>query len=112
MRALRLVVYAILLVDVCLFVLSFVPWFSGVNRKFNAGPGVADHLFGSRTVGGWRGDVVWMVGSTLLLAVAFIFLSLNRSGEASGGRILKLCGAWIIVVFPIYMAWVVMHMMG
>ena len=92
-------------VDFALFVLLFVPAFSGIGRQQ---PGVADRLWGAYRVAGWRADVVWVCGSTVFILLAAI-------GPASLRGVSRLtatlCRLWM-GCFVVYAGYVVLHMFG
>ena len=57
--------------NLVLIALSWSAWFEGTATRV----GAVDHLFGSFRLGGFRADVVWLVLSTLAIALAVCFLS-------------------------------------
>jgi len=93
-----------LAVDFVLFVLSFIPAFSGIGPA----PGIADRLLGNYRFGGWRADVVWMCASSVfIIAIGLRWIRENRSANVT--RI-----AWFLwlACFPIYLIYTVIHMFG
>ena len=68
MKTLDWILRVVLAIDFALFILSFIPAFSGVGRE----PGVADRLWGDLRIEGWRADVVWVCASTLFIMIAAI----------------------------------------
>jgi hypothetical protein len=108
-RVLGWVLCAVIAVNFMLFVLTFVPAFSGIGRN----PGLADRLWGSHTVGGWRADVVWVVTSTVVI----FFLGLAYAASPSAKRspayklIVTSCAVWL-GCFIVYVVYVFIHMMG
>ncbi len=94
----------VLTVDLALFVLTFVPAFSGIGPA----PGLADRLWGSVRFGGWRADVVWMCGSTVLIVAG----GLRGIGEHGPRRTTSvLCWSWL-PCFVVYLGYIVVHMFG
>src|ERR1700733_5586592 len=68
----------LLAVNYALFVLTFIPAFSGIGRN----PGLADRLLGNYRFGGWRADVVWMCASSVfIIATGIIWIRGNRSAN-------------------------------
>lgn len=96
---------SILLANLVLLGLSFVPAFSGVGER----PGLADRLWGEIRFGGWRADVAWMFGSTLLLLTAGVVLRTREPGARQ--QTSMLCVLWL-PCFVLYMFYVVSHMFG
>jgi hypothetical protein len=91
-------------VDFVLLVLTFVPVFSGIGQD----PGLADRWWGSARVGGWRADVAWMCGSSLLVLVG------GLPGGAELGlrrRTVVVCRLWL-PCFVLYVGYTVFHMFG
>jgi|SRR6185437_4114003 len=104
MRIVGWVLRGLLAVDFALFVLAFIPAFSGIGPE----PGIADRLWGNYRFGGWRADVVWMCASSVFIIVAgFPWIRESRSAKIT--RI-----AWFLwlACYPIYMFYIVIHMFG
>jgi hypothetical protein len=94
----------LLAVDFALFVLSFIPAFSGIGPE----PGITDRLLGNYRFGGWRADVVWMCASSVfIIVIGLRWIRENRSANIT--RI-----AWLLwlACFPIYLIYTVIHMFG
>jgi hypothetical protein len=53
------------------FALSFVPKFEGTAKS----AGIADKLFGAYTVGTFRADFAWLIGSTMVIFLATIYFA-------------------------------------
>ena len=65
-------------VDFVLFVLTFIPAFSGIGSE----PGLADRILGNYRFGGWRADVAWMCASSVfIVAVGLPWIRENRSAK-------------------------------
>ena len=94
----------VLAVNVALFVLSFFPAFSGLGPT----PGWADRLWGNYRLGSWRADFVWMCMSTVLLSVAGLPRTRDRSARTTTRM---LCWAWL-ACFAIYLCYTLLHMFG
>lgn len=95
---------AIIGVNLLLFVLSFVPAVSGIGPE----PGLADRFWGSARVAGWRADVVWMVGSSLLILAG----TSRWTREASARKTTTLlCWAWLPLCV-VYLGYSLTHMFG
>jgi hypothetical protein len=95
---------SLLAVDFSLFILTFIPAFSGIGPE----PGLADRLLGNFRFGGWRADVVWICASSvLIIATGLAWIRENRSAKIT--RI-----AWFLWLgcFPFYLFYVVIHMFG
>lgn len=84
--------------------LTFVPAFSGIGPT----RGVADRLWGDIRLGGWRADVVWMCGTTILIAAGVM----RWTGQPGAQKTTcTLCLFWL-PCFAFYLAYIVMHMFG
>ena len=104
MRDVDWLIRGLLAINVALFILTFIPAFSGVGQ----GPGVADRLWGSVRFGGWRADVVWMLVSSIVI----LFGGLRRTAERGAEKTTSnLCWAWLACLF-FYLCYAVMHMFG
>ena len=98
------IIRGLLAINAALLVLTFVPAFSGTG----AAPGLADRLWGNYRYGGWRADVVWMCGSTVVILVGGLRPTVEVGAERTTSR---LCWAWLVCFF-FYLGYVVMHMFG
>jgi hypothetical protein len=104
MRIFGWILRGLLAVDFALFVLTFIPAFSGIGQE----PGLADRLLGNYRFGGWRVDVAWMCASTVFI----IALGLPWTRENRSAKITRIaCFVWI-ACFPIYLFYIVIHMFG
>ncbi|MBB5061428.1 phosphoglycerol transferase MdoB-like AlkP superfamily enzyme [Granulicella aggregans] len=74
--------------------LSWSAWFEGNATRV----GAVDHLFGSFRLGGFRADVVWLVLSTLAIALAGL-LSLLKVRNSQKARIDALLCAVEVLAF-------------
>ena len=109
MRVLGWIICAVIAVNFILFVLTFVPAFSGFGEQ----PGLADRLLGNYRFGGWRADVVWVFASTV--AILILGLAYTQSTSVKGGRAYKLVVTSCTVClgcFVLYVGYVFIHMMG
>ena len=104
MRATDWIIRGLLVVDGLLFILSFVPAFSGIGPE----PGLADRIWGHDPSGGFRGNVVWMCVSTVVILVGGLRPTAEPGAERTTS---KLCFAWL-ACFVVYLGYVVMHMFG
>ena len=109
MKAVPWLIGVIIAVNFILFVLTFIPAFSGIG----AGPGLADRLWGDYRFGGWRADIVWVVTSTAGILILALAYSQSTSAKGAGARklVLATCAVWL-VCFLAYARYVLMHMMG
>jgi hypothetical protein len=105
MRALDWIIRGLLAADGLLFILTFIPAFSGIG---NGGPGLADRIWGHDPSGGWRGEVVWMCLSTVVILVGGLRPTAEPGAERTTSN---LCWAWL-ACFVVYLGYVVMHMFG
>jgi hypothetical protein len=103
MRAIDWIIRGLLVVDGVLFILSFIPAFSGVGPE----PGLADRIWGHDS-GGFRGDVVWMCLSTVVILVGGLRPTAEPGAERTTSN---LCWAWL-ACFVVYLGYVVTHMFG
>jgi len=104
MRNFGWILRGLLAVDFALFVLTFIPAFSGIGQE----PGLADRLLGNYRLGGWRADVVWMCASSvLIIAIGLPWIRENRYAIIT--RI-----AWFLwlACFSFYLIYIVIHMFG
>jgi hypothetical protein len=80
--------------NLVLIALSWSAWFEGTATRV----GVVDHLFGSFRLGGFRADVVWLVLSTVAIAVAGL-LSLLKVRNSQTAQINALLCAVEVLAF-------------
>ena len=79
------------------FALSFVPKFEGTAKS----AGIADKLFGAYTVGTFRADFAWLIGSTMVIFLAtFHFAKFSKDDPRA--RLDVLLGRTWTVAFVIY----------
>jgi hypothetical protein len=104
MRILGWILRGLLAVNFALFVLTFVPAFSGIGP----GPGLADRLFGNYRFGGWRADVAWMCASSVFIIAA----GLARINENRSAKITRIAWYVWLACIPCYLLYVVLHMFG
>jgi hypothetical protein len=98
------VLRTVIALNLLLFALPFVPGFSGIGPA----PGLADRLWGNARLAGWRADVVWMAGSSLLILAG----TSRWTGEASARKTTAiLCLAWL-PLFVVYLGYTLIHMFG
>ena len=91
-------------VNFTLFLLSFIPAFSGIGPE----PGVADRLWGNYRLAGWRADVVWMCASTVIIGTG----SLRSTSERGPRRMTSIiCRVWL-ACFVVYLSYTLLHMLG
>lgn len=69
MKALDRIVRGVLVINFLLFILSFIPAWSGIGQRQ---PGFSDRLWGAHLLYGWSADFLWVCASTLFIAVASI----------------------------------------
>ena len=98
------VLRAVLALDFLLLVLAFVPAFSGIGPE----PGLAERLWGNVRLGGWRADVVWMVGSSVFILAGALRGTTERGARRTTSL---LCWAWL-PLFVIYVGYTLIHMFG
>lgn len=104
MRFFGWILRGFLAVDFALFVLTFVPAFSGIGPE----PGLADRLLGNYRLAGWRADVVWMCASSVfILAVGLHWIRENRSAN-----ITRIALYLWLTCFPFYLLYMIIHMFG
>ena len=104
MRAIGWIIRALLAVNFALFLLTFIPAFSGIGAE----PGLADRLWGNYRFDGWRADVVWMCASTMFIfATGLMWIRKNRSARIT---IIAFC-LWL-VCFLFYLYYITFHMFG
>jgi hypothetical protein len=101
-----LMLRGMLAVNFALFVLTFIPAFSGIGP--GSEPGLADRLWGRVRLDGWRVDVVWVCLSTAAVCVGGL-----RSAQTPGPRATTtiLCRVWL-VCFGFYFNYIFVHMLG
>ncbi len=80
--------------NLVLIALSWFPWFEGTETRV----GAVDHLLGAFRLGGFRADVVWLVLSTGVIALAG-FLSLLQARGSRTARINALLCAVEVLAF-------------
>lgn len=87
----------IVLFNLAIVATSWSRWFSGDASHV----GVVDRVLGNLRLGGFRVDVVWLVLSTGLLAVAFLYFVSQgiRSREARMNAAFCLCGVVAFCLF-------------
>lgn len=94
----------LLAVDFVLFVLTFIPAFSGIGPE----AGLADRLLGNYRFGGWRADIVWMCASSVLI----IATGLPRIRENRSAKVTRIAWCLWLTCFPFYLFYIVLHMFG
>jgi hypothetical protein len=104
MRAIGWILRGLLALNFALFLLTFIPAFSGIGPR----PGLADRLWGDHTFGGWRADVAWKCASTILIFAAGVrWIKENRSAMLT----IIAYRLWL-ACFLIYLGYIVIHMFG
>jgi hypothetical protein len=78
-----------------------------VGVLFLTAAGEADALWGRYRYGGWRGDVVWIFVSSIVIFVG----ALEPSVEPQRAQTAKLCRIWLLCFF-FYVCYVVTHWFG
>jgi hypothetical protein len=78
MKILERVMCAVIAVNFALFMLTFVPAFSGIGQQ----PGLADRLLDNYRVAGWRADIVWVITSSAVL----LFFAVTYTASPSARR--------------------------
>jgi hypothetical protein len=111
MKAVPWLIGVLTAVNFILFVLTFVPAFSGIG--VGPHPGLADRLWGDYRFGGWRADIVWVITSTAGILILALPYSQSTSAKRTRARklVLASCAVWL-VCFLVYARYVLMHMMG
>jgi len=105
MRIFGFILRSLLAMDFALFVLTFVPAFSGIGGN---DPGLADRLFGNYRFGGWRADIVWMCSSSVfIIAAGLPWIMRNRSA-----KITRITWFLWLACFPFYLFYILLHMFG
>jgi hypothetical protein len=109
MKLVAWVICAVIAVNFILFVLTFIPAFSGIGVQ----SGLADRLWGTYRYEGWRVDVVWVFASSLIILVAgFAFKGSAVDKVSPTHKVVVIsCVAWLCC-FVIYAGYVLIHMMG
>jgi hypothetical protein len=102
MRVVDWVVRGLIAINVALLILTFVPAFSGTGAK----PGMADRLWGDYRYGGFRGDVVWICVSTIVILVGGLRPTDGPGAERTTSN---LCVLWL-PCFLSYLLYVLVHM--
>ena len=69
--------------------LSWSPWFEGTATTL----GAADRWFGAFRLGGWRADVVWLVLSTVAIALIGLSIVFKAKNSRAVRIDLLLCAA-------------------
>ena len=109
MTPLDLTLRGVLLVNFALFILSFIPAFSGFGHEL----GLADRLWGVYRVDGWRADVAWMCTSTPFIALASIpFIVVGGVTQIKQRRYHRtaiFCLVWL-ACFLVYLVWILVNM--
>ncbi|HKW11397.1 MAG TPA: hypothetical protein VJO33_13525 [Gemmatimonadaceae bacterium] len=110
LKALDRILRGLLAINFALFVLAFIPAYSGIGQRE---PGLSDRLFKAHVLYGWSGDVVWMCASTLLIGVASIPIivvgGVTETKEPPFHRTAILCLMWL-ACFLVYLVYTVIHM--
>ncbi len=109
MKVLGRVLCAVIAVNFVLFVLTFVPAFSGIGSQI----GIADRLWDNYRVDGWRADIVWVVTSSVVLLLLAVAYAASPSARRSGAYklVITSCIVWL-GCFVVYVRYVFIHMMG
>lgn len=94
---LRVMFRAAIALNFVRFAFSFVPKFEGTSEK----AGVADKLFGAYTLGTFRSDFAWLIGSTMIVFLATFYFA-RISKDDPGARLDVLLGRFWTVAFVIY----------
>jgi len=94
----------LLLINLVLFVLAFVPAFSGLG----AAPGLADHYLGNIRYGGWRADILWVFAST----VGIVMIGNPWGRRNQPDKLTRTMWYLWLGCFPVYLFYVFMHMFG
>lgn len=107
----RRVAFAVIppVVAICftVFALSFSTWYEGGTHQI----GVAERLFGSIRVLGWRGDIVWVFVSTAFALATLVWAFPQWKVDNAAKRSALLSTAWLVgSVF--YFMHVLDHMLG
>src|SRR5579862_744101 len=92
MRYPRYFALVVAVANLLLIALSFTPWFGGTAKA----PGLADTLFGSIRLGGFRADFVWLFFSTILLFFSGIVTAVTDRGNRLARRVAVLCGVEVL----------------
>src|SRR5690349_9070887 len=79
-------------VNFLLLALSFSHVYEG-TMEFS---GLAERLFGSIRLFGWRGDIVWLFFSTIFVAAMGLLSIKKWRTERSSKRSLLLCTCWAV----------------
>ena len=109
MKVLGWVLCSVIGVNFMFFVLTFVPAFSGIGPD----PGLADRLWGSYRVGGWRADVVWVFASSAVLFFLAVAYASSRSARRSRAYKLVVTASTVwLGCFVVYIRYILIHMMG
>ena len=95
---LRWVFRAAIALNFVRFALSFVPKFEGTAAR----AGIADKLFGAYTVGFFRADFAWLIGSTIVLFAATFYFAKDSENDPQARLDVLLGWTWI-VAFVIYL---------
>jgi len=103
-RVLGRILLSVLAVNFALFILSFIPQFSGIGSE----PGLFDRLWGNYRLAGWRADVVWICASTIFIIVGGIAPMRGRGFDKTTAI---LCWVWLACFF-FYLRYTLSHMFG
>jgi phosphoglycerol transferase MdoB-like AlkP superfamily enzyme len=89
----KLIVFrCIVAFNLVLIGLSWSRWFEGTPTTV----GVVDHLFGAFRLGGWRADVVWLVLSTAMIALAGLMFMFKTKSSRTARIDVLLCAAEVL----------------
>ena len=111
-RALEHIVRVLLAINFVLFVLTFIPAFSGIGQPE---PGLADRLWGDYRFAGWRADIVWVCATS-------VFIGLSTTAFVVDGGVWSVkdrryhntaivCLVWL-ACFLVYLGYCLLHMFG
>jgi len=95
---LRIALRFVLVLNFALFALSFVPKFEGTASAL----GLADKLF-MPAAGGFRYDFLWLIVSTALIGIAFVFLVTDRDRRSETVTDAAFSLLWVLA-FVIFVA--------
>ncbi len=98
-RAMTYVVRVAIALNFVRFALSFSPAFEGTTTSM----GIADRIFASHRVGGFRLDAVWLFASSCVILFAALYFLFNVKSDPTAKTDLFLCIAWVIafVIFVV-----------
>ena len=98
-RTLAYIIRAAIALNFVRFALSFSSSFEGSAT----GGGLADRIFASHRLGGFRIDAVWLFASTCVIFFAALYFLLNVKSDPTAKTDVYLCIAWV-VAFVIFVA--------